>query len=72
MDRVNLLGFVNNQDSITLGVPVGTLSENARKKAEDMEDYIRKQELDLEDFKKGQIITIRQTLNLYRLREQAP
>lgn len=71
MDRVNLLGFVNNQDSITLGVPVGTLSENARKRAEDMEEYIRKQELDLEDFKKRTDYKYQTDLKLIAAREQS-
>lgn len=53
IDRTNLLGYVNNQDSITLGVPSGTLSQAARERAEAMEDYIKKTEIDLKnEFKK--------------------
>lgn len=49
IDRTNLLGYVNNQDSITLGVPTGTLSQSARERAEAMEDYVKKSEIDLEN-----------------------
>lgn len=52
IDRTNLQGFVNNTDAITLGVPVGTLSQSARERAAQMEDYITKQELDINNFRK--------------------
>lgn len=52
MNRTDMTGFVNNQDSITLGVPVGTLSQGARERAEDMKDYMTKLDLDLEHEKK--------------------
>lgn len=52
INRTDMTGFVNNEDSITLGVPVGTLSQGARERAEDMEDYVTKLELDLEQEKK--------------------
>lgn len=56
IDRTNLTGFVNNKDAITLGVPVGTLSQGARERAEDMLDYITKSEIDLEnDYKRMQM-----------------
>ena len=48
MDRANMLGYVNNKDSIVLGVPTGTLSKEARERAEAMEDYIDKSKIDLE------------------------
>ena len=52
INRTDMTGFVNNEDSITLGVPVGTLSQGARERAEDMKDYVTKLELDLEQEKK--------------------
>lgn len=53
IDRTNMLGYVNNQDSIILGVPTGTLSQSARERAETMEDYISKSKIDLDnEFKK--------------------
>ena len=52
IDRTQLNGYVNNQDSIVLGVPAGTLSQSARERAEQMEDYILKSEHDLETYKK--------------------
>lgn len=53
MDRANMLGYVTNQDAITLGVPAGTLSQAARERVERMEDYIKQAEIDLENtFKK--------------------
>lgn len=48
MDRTNMLGYVNNQDSIILGVPSGTLSQSARERAEKMEDYIAQTKIDIE------------------------
>ena len=48
INRTDMTGFVNNEDSITLGVPVGTLSQGARERAEDMKDYVTKLGLDLE------------------------
>ena len=48
IDRTNLLGYVNNQDAITLGVKVGTLSQAARERAEAMEDYLQMSEIDLD------------------------
>lgn len=47
MERTNLNGFVSNQDSLILGVPSGTLSKDAKKRAEDMNDYIIKSEHDV-------------------------
>lgn len=52
IERTNLQGFVNNQDSVILGMPSGTLSKAARERAEAMEDYITKQSLDIEQYKK--------------------
>ena len=47
IDRTNMLGYVNNTDAVTLGVPAGTLSQPARERAEAMEDYIAKVEIDV-------------------------
>ena len=33
IDRTNLLGYVNNQDSVTLGIPTGTLSQRCKRKS---------------------------------------
>lgn len=47
-DRVEDLGYVDNEASAILGLPVGTLSSTARQRSEELEDYIKKQEIDLE------------------------
>ena len=53
LDRVNMLGYVDNKSSLTLGIPAGTLSQRARERVEEMEDYIKKQDIALQnDFKK--------------------
>lgn len=69
-DRTNLTGFVNNQDSITLGVSTGTLSQAARERAEAMEDYITKQKHDLEQFAKEKSISHEFDLKMLAAREQ--
>lgn len=69
IDRSNMLGFVNNQDSITLGVPAGTLSQAARERAEKMEDYIRQQEIDIETYKKQKQIDYEFDVKLLNTRE---
>lgn len=55
LDRTNMLGYVNNQDSLTLGVPVGTLSQEARQRIENMQNYIEQQNYQFEGFKKTQL-----------------
>ena len=39
MERTNMSGFVNNRDSIVLGLPAGTLSKDAREREEALEDW---------------------------------
>lgn len=51
-ERTRVRGYVSNQDSAVLGLPAGTLSEDARKRSEELEDYIWKQEEDLKQYKK--------------------
>lgn len=46
--RVKMLGYVDNEASIYLGLPVGTLSEEAQKQAYELKSYAAKQKLDLE------------------------
>lgn len=48
MNRTDMVGFVNNQDAITLGVPVGTPSQLSRERGEKMEDYITQTNIKLE------------------------
>ena len=69
IDRTSLQGFVNNQDSITLGVPAGTLSQSARERAEQMEDYITKQQHDINQFRKEKEISHEFDLKLLNARE---
>lgn len=40
LNRTNMTGFVNNQDAIILGVDVGTMSQDKRKAAEDLQTQI--------------------------------
>lgn len=47
MNRTELAGYVSNADALILGVPVGTLSAQARQRAWDMEDYLAKAKIDL-------------------------
>jgi hypothetical protein len=56
LDRVEMLGYVDNKAAAVLGVPTGTLSKTARERAEAMEDYIKKQSIDLETYKKQKAI----------------
>lgn len=51
-ERVKMLGYVDNEASIILGLKVGTLSEEATKQAYEMKSYAAKQKLDLEYKKK--------------------
>lgn len=69
IDRSNMLGFVNNKDSVTLGVPTGTLSQAARERAEDMLDYIAKNEIDLTKFRKEKEISHEFDVKLLNIRE---
>ena len=69
IDRTNLLGYVNNQDSVTLGIPAGTLSQSARERAEQMVDYIAKQEKDVAQFRKEKEISHEFDLKLLNARE---
>lgn len=69
IDRTNLQGFVNNQDSVVLGVPSGTLSQGARERAEKMEDYIKQQELDIKQYRKQKAIDFDFDKQLIQLRE---
>lgn len=47
MERTKLRGYVDNEDAIILGVPPNTPSEEARKRAADIEDYLEKQRIQL-------------------------
>lgn len=47
LNRTELAGYVSNADALILGVPVGTLSMEARQRAWDMEDYLAKAKIDL-------------------------
>lgn len=69
IDRSNILGFVNNKDSVTLGVPTGTLSQTARERAEDMLDYIAKNEMDITKFRKEKEISHEFDLKLMSVQE---
>lgn len=40
LNRTNLQGFVNNQDSFILGVPTGTLSSEARQRQNKIQDFL--------------------------------
>ena len=71
LDRTNLTGFVNNEDSILLGVPVGTLSQGARERAEAMEDYVTKQAHDLKQFRAEKEITHEFDMKMFNVREAA-
>lgn len=71
MDRANMLGYVNNKDSIVLGVPTGTLSKEARERAEAMEDYIAKSKIDIENEFKSMEETHKYDLKLLKAREES-
>ena len=71
MDRANMLGYVNNKDSIVLGVPTGTLSKEARERAEVMEDYIAKSKIDIENEFKSMEETHKYDLKLLKAREES-
>lgn len=73
LQRTDLLGYVNNQDSFILGVPSGTLSIEARKRQNAIDDfftqsdYALKNELKLKtqqyEYEKG-LMAIRQQYSL--------
>lgn len=71
LDRVELLGYVDNKASAVLGIPSGTLSKTARERAEAMEDYIKKQSIDLETYKKQKAIDYDYDLKLINSRASA-
>ena len=54
VERTNMLGYVNNEDSYTLGLPAGTPSFEARKRSENMEDFMFKSQYEFESWKKKQ------------------
>lgn len=49
LQRTDLLGYVNNQDSYILGVPTGTLSTEARKRQNAIEDYMTQADYQLKN-----------------------
>ena len=49
LQRTDLLGYVNNQDSYILGVPTGTLSTEARKRQYAIEDYLTQADYQLKN-----------------------
>lgn len=49
LQRTDLLGYVNNQDSYILGVPTGTLSTEARKRQYAIEDYMTQADYQLKN-----------------------
>jgi hypothetical protein len=61
-----MLGYVDNEAALTLGIPAGTKSQAARERAEQMEDYITKQALDLEQFKEEQQIKMQYDKEMIR------
>lgn len=71
LDRVELLGYVDNKAAAVLGVPTGTLSKTARERAEAMEDYIKKQSIDIETYKKQKAIDYDYDLKLIKARARA-
>ena len=42
MNRTEMTGYVSNSDSLIIGVPAGTLSQEAQQRAWNMEDYFSK------------------------------
>lgn len=55
IERTNFNGYVNNQDSLTLGVPVGTPSKEARERIERLEDYKAQQQYEFNNYKQTQL-----------------
>lgn len=50
-DRVEDLGYVDNESSVILGMEVGTLSKSARERLEGIEDFILQEEIKLKNEK---------------------
>jgi hypothetical protein len=50
-DRVEDLGYVDNESSVILGMEVGTLSKTARERLEGIEDFILQEEIKLKNEK---------------------
>lgn len=71
MDRTNMLGYVNNQDAVTLGLPAGTLSQAARERAEQMQDYIKKSQIDLQNEMKKMEKSHEYDLQIIKAKEQS-
>lgn len=77
MERTELTGYVNNQDSILLQVKTGTPSKTARERVEKMEDWKKEQDLNIEfemkrqeynhDFN-VQIVNLQEGLNFERFK----
>lgn len=49
-ERMNILGYVSNQDASILGLPAGTLSKDARERIEEYEDYLKKSKQELANY----------------------
>lgn len=54
-DRTNDIGYVDNESSVVLGLPPGTLSKDARQRIEDEKTYINEKKIGLEEYKSKQM-----------------
>lgn len=70
MERTELNGFVSNQDSLTLGLPTGTLSKSARDRVEAMEFYYIEQDKAFEVEMKKMAFKHEQDMQMMEIRNQ--
>jgi hypothetical protein len=54
-DRTSEIGYVDNESSVILGLPPGTLSKDARQRIEDEKSYINQKKIEMEDYKAKQM-----------------
>lgn len=69
MDRTNLNGYVNNQDSYILGVRTGTLSQEARKRQDQINDFFLQADYSLSNEYKKMELNYSYETELSKLRQ---
>lgn len=70
IERTEMNGFVSNQDSLTLGLPTGTLAKSARERVEAMEFFYIEQDKQLENELKRMEFKYQQDMQMQEMRNQ--
>lgn len=70
-ERTNIRGYVDNADALILGLPPGTLSQDARQRVERMEDFIYQEKIRTENNMKEIAARHRNTMSEISARQKA-